>query len=835
MSQRASQQQGSQGLYLGIDLGTTNSAAAVFDGDRISVVRTAQGGVLTPSIVRIDSKGAITVGSRASRFLESDPRNTRSEFKRLMGTATPIEFPAARLSKLPEELSAEILRSLRNDVKDQLGFLPEQAVISVPALFELPQSAATSKAAQLAGFSRVELIQEPIASALAAGWTASEGSGHWLVYDLGGGTFDASLLETRDGLLRVVGHDGDNFLGGRDFDWAVVDWALAEISRAEGVSLGRSEPRHAPAMRKLKHAAEEAKIELTRAQSAEISLPEWLELDGKMLEVQLSLEQARLEALTLPLVQRSIDVCRRLLDAHGVKELSRVVLVGGPTMMPWLRRLVGEALRAPFSEGLDPMTLVAQGAAVYAATSGLCAQVQRQPEPRGFKLWLQFPAMSSDASPFVVGKILAKHDGDGQPEGPPPARIRLLRGDGLWQSPFAPLDAEGAFVCQVELLPRRPNVFTIEGASSEGKPVAMSPGTLTIVQGLTIADPPLSRTVGVARSNDSVQVFFDKGTPLPARRTINLTTIESVAPSKSGAADEFALKIPIVQGEYEHAHLCRLVGSLEIRSSEIRTSLPAGSQVQVSLELDRGGQLSARAHVPLLNQVFERVAHLLVPDASPETLSANIAGLRDRLAELRTAAFRQGQGKTVSYLAKPEQTLAELERDLEAARGGDADAAQKARRSLLELDAMLEELELAKHWPELVEKAVRRLGNAGYYVARWGTPAEQRLYGEVSAAVDRAQAQKQITELNRQLRLVNELGNAAYFRNPEVWEDEFEEVQSRLERASDQARAQALVQQGKAALASSDRAALRDVVEKLWKLLPSSPELRRQGYDSGVR
>lgn len=404
------------------------------------------------------------------------------------------------------------------------------------------------------------------------------------------------------------------------------------------------------------------------------------------------------------------------------------------------------------------------------------------------------------------------------------------------------LDAEGAFVCQVELLPRRPNVFALEGVSSDGNPVALSPATLTIVQGLTIADPPLSRTVGVARANDSVQVFFDKGTPLPARRTINLSTVESVAPSSkgvrpggAGAAEEFALKIPIVQGEYEHAHLCRLVGSLEISSAEIRASLPAGSQVQVSLELDRGGQLSARAHVPLLNQVFERVAHLLVPDATPETLSANIEGMRDRLAELRTAAFRQGQGKTVSYLAKPEQTLAELERDLAAARGGDADAAQKARRSLLELDAMLEELELAKHWPELVEKAVRRLANAGYYVARWGTPAEQRLYGEVSTAVDRAQAQKQITELNRQLRLVNELANAAYYRNPEVWEDEFEEVQSRLERASDQARAAVLVQQGKAALANSDRAALRDVVEKLWKLLPASPELRRQGYDSGVR
>ena len=282
-------------FYLGIDLGTTNSAAAVFDGERITVVRNAQGGLLTPSIVRLDGKGTATVGARAARFLDSDPRNTRSEFKRLMGTATALDFPAAKAGRLPEELAAEVLRSLRNDVKEQLGVLPEQAVISVPALFELPQSSATTKAAQLAGFTRVELIQEPIASALAAGWTASEGTGYWLVYDLGGGTFDASLLETRDGLLRVVGHDGDNFLGGRDFDWAIVDWAIGELNRQHGLNVSRAEPRYAAAMRKLKLAAEEAKIELTRAETTELFVSELLEHDGAPLDLQLTLGRAQLD------------------------------------------------------------------------------------------------------------------------------------------------------------------------------------------------------------------------------------------------------------------------------------------------------------------------------------------------------------------------------------------------------------------------------------------------------------------------------------------------------------------------------------------------------------
>src|SRR6185436_3955432 len=158
----------------------------------------------------------------------------------------------------------EVLKSLRADVKEHLGFVPARAVISVPALFELPQSAATSEAARLAGFEKVELIQEPVASALAAGWTTDEATGSWLVYDLGGGTFDVSLLETRDGLLRVVGHDGDNFLGGRDFDRTIVEWAVESLKARKQPVPRREEPAHAAAFAALRRAAEVGKIELSR-------------------------------------------------------------------------------------------------------------------------------------------------------------------------------------------------------------------------------------------------------------------------------------------------------------------------------------------------------------------------------------------------------------------------------------------------------------------------------------------------------------------------------------------------------------------------------------------
>ena len=191
-------------LSVGIDLGTTNSTAAAFDGKDLIVVRNGEGSLLTPSVVRFDKAGRVLVGTRARRFLYSDPANTRSEFKRLMGTAHDLEFPASGLRKRPEDLSAEILKALRQDVADQLGCLPVRAVVSVPAMFELHQTAAVSRAAQLAGFERIELIQEPVAAAIAAGWTDRATQGAWMVFDLGGGTLDVSLLETREGLLKTA-------------------------------------------------------------------------------------------------------------------------------------------------------------------------------------------------------------------------------------------------------------------------------------------------------------------------------------------------------------------------------------------------------------------------------------------------------------------------------------------------------------------------------------------------------------------------------------------------------------------------------------------------------
>ena len=811
-------------IYVGIDLGTTNSVAVLFDGTNVTVVRNGQGSVLTPSVVRIDARGNVLVGARARRYLENDPANTRREFKRLMGTENTLDFPAAKVTRRPEELSAEVLSSLRRDIADQTGVLPNRAVISVPALFELHQTAATSDAARLAGFERIELIQEPVASAIAAGWTQEGADGPWLVFDLGGGTFDVSLLDTREGLLRVVGHDGDNFLGGRDFDRTLTDVVLKKLA-AGGVVIDPANPAHATALARLRFSVEEAKIELTRAAEAPLFVA-GLDVDGQHIDVDLVLTRAEFEALTESLIDRSIAICRRMLAAHGVAEggLRRVVLVGGPTVMPALRRKVRDALQAEFGDGLDPMTLVAQGAALFAGTVGL----DGRPAPQtpvaavtGPKVWLQFPAMTSDETPFLVGKLLEPGD---------IRAIHLERCDGGWTSEDAALSADHAFSAMLSLSLRQVSTFNIFGVLANGARVPLQPASFCVSHGMTLGEPPLARSIGVALANNQVLQYFERGAPLPIRRTFSLRTTETVIPGREG----YALKIPIVQGEFEQAHLCRLVGSLEIQSAKLAAALPAGSEIELALELDRGGQLRASARVISTEQVFDEVALLVTQKMSFAELERAMSRLEARANELSRNAFLSNSAGNVARLSSARTQLEQIRRNVAAFRGGDLDAGEQARRGILEFDAMLADVEAEKAWPELQKRMEDRYTSALSWVAQYGSPAERAALDKAYQSCKQALLARQEREVQRQVSLISQLGHSAYVRHPGAWEHYFQSAAARVSECTDIRRATELVTQGRQAIRERRTADLESIVHQLWKLHPVDRMEQQLGHGSAL-
>ncbi len=816
-------------MHVGIDLGTTNSAMASFDGTTLAVVPNALGEMLTPSVVRVDARSTFLVGRRAFRFLETDPANTRGEFKRLMGTAERLGFEAAGKDFLPEELSAQVLGSLLADAEAALGYRPAAAVISTPALFELPQNHATMTAGRLAGLSEVALIQEPIASAIAAGWRA-DAEGLWLVYDLGGGTLDVSLLETRDGWLRVVDHGGDNFLGGKDFDNALTDWAAARLAEETGLPpLSRSNPGHRRALGKLKAACEQAKIDLSRLERTAVVCAEvFSDPAGHPVDADLPVTRQELEGLMSPFLERTLDVCRTLLERNrlSAEAVGRVVFVGGPTLMPALRERVGALFGGRVAEGIDPMTIVARGAALYAATVGLEARPPSREEAvqTGMVLRVEHPAVTVDTEPFVVGRFLPAKGEE------VPLSVQIARLDGGFTSDEAEVSAEGAFVVQVRLERHRQNRFRVSAFGRRRREVALRTPELAIVHGVSIVDPPLARSIGVARSDDTVLTYFDKGTPLPARRMAIHRTVQRVP---AGSLDD-ALAIPVVQGEFSRAHLNRLIGTLQIRGGRLKRDLPAGSRVEVTLQLDRSGQLHARADLPEVGESFEDVVHVLVPSASPEILEKELGTAQQRVAAAQRRGFSQGDPALVRTMNGAAGLLAEARAGLEAARGGDADAAARVHRLLLDLNGALDEAEAALDWPTLQSEANQEIETALYWVGAFGSPAEQQLCENALAAAAEALQQRDAAALDRQIRVLSSLRNAAFSRDPSSVFQVFDWYLGHAGEATDLRQAQALFEKGRKAAERGDEKALREINRRLNDLFPGSAEDRQRSFGSGV-
>jgi molecular chaperone DnaK len=372
------------GKTIGIDLGTTNSCMAVLEGGEPTVIENAEGGRTTPSVVAFTQSGERLVGTVAKRQAVTNPTNTIFSIKRFMGrkeaevrdeeqivpykvVAGPngdARVEAAGTEYNPPEISAMILQKLKADAEAYLGETVDSAVITVPAYFNDDQRQATKDAGKVAGLDVKRIINEPTAASLAYGLD-KESDHTILVFDLGGGTFDVSVLEIGDGVFEVKATSGDNHLGGDNFDKAVVDWLVAEFKKSQGIDLA-ADPM---ALQRLYEAAEKAKIELSTTQETQINLP-FITADQsgpKHLDTRLS--RAKLNELTTDLLQRTVAPVRQALDDakdKGVKGIDHVVMVGGMTRMPAVQEKVKELTGKEPHRGVNPDEVVAVGAAIQA-------------------------------------------------------------------------------------------------------------------------------------------------------------------------------------------------------------------------------------------------------------------------------------------------------------------------------------------------------------------------------------------------------------------------------------------------------------------------------------
>ena len=698
----------------GIDLGTTNSAIARMENGVPVIIKSDTLKDTFPSCIHFNKKKDAIVGdaainvmqndnARALKTFEQGKTNTFIEFKRTMGTTHTYESTNMGRSYTSEELSAEILNKLKSVIKDENI---SSIVITVPAKFLNPQNEATINAAKLLGFKQVQLLQEPVAAATAYGLGSDASDGFWLVFDFGGGTFDAALVKSEDGILSVKDTDGDNWLGGKNLDDAIVDQIIIpNIQDNFSIESVMADPNKRELLRAaVKRYAEDAKIQLSFKDSYNIlsemgGLP-FEDDNGEEPEIDVEVGQSDMENVLGPIFQKAIDISNKLLQRNHLKgnDLDALILVGGPTYSPILRRMLREQITDKVDTKVDPMTVVAKGAALFASTISVSDSVKDETRDKTkLQLDIKYDATTVDFDAMVNLKIL-KEKSTGKFDGKIYADI--VRSDGGFSTGKQGISGDKASIVEVLLQGARSNSFEINVYDEMGNNIQCQPKQFSILQGIggLVGMQVLPYHVGIGKyfQDEDKDLFFpakglEKNKQLPTTGVINgLRTRKTIRPGMSVDI----LRIPIYQGDYSAAGsnplLNYFVNEIIISGESLPALLPEGSVVDITIKIDSSQVMHFSAYFPLLDYTEELQVEIK-PTAPPTE--------NELLHEINKAkhAAQELHNSEIS------NRLLELEDQLENEKGS-ADGKLKIldglRKELLKIDSY----EKDARWPVIEEE-----------------------------------------------------------------------------------------------------------------------------------
>lgn len=596
----------------GVDLGTTNSAICRMEKGEPKIIKSDTQADTMPSKVSFTKKGNLRVGQgamndiiqdarRATKNWSKGARNAFGEFKRTMATNTRYHSSFMDRDYSSEELSAEVLKTLKSFVTDE-SF--SSVVITVPAKFTVNQKTATIEAAKMAGFKRCELLQEPIAAAMAYGLNTDCKNGIWMVFDFGGGTFDAALLKVEDGIMQVFDTEGDNYLGGKNLDYAIVDNIIIPYLM-DNYSIGST---IADADKKemlrdaMKTYAEDVKNQLSFKDKEDL-LSNLGELgedeDGEEIELDLTVTQEEAFDVIRPYFQKAVDICKNLLQRNHLtgNQIDKLILVGGPTHSPLIRQMLKEQITQNVDTSIDPMTAVATGAALYAST--MDAEVSEEDIEVGTVTFeIGYESTSVETTEWVSVKLA-----DNSPVSK--VWVELVRGDKAWSSGKVEIDAVGN-VLEANLLESKPNLFSVMAYDENGNILQCFPTEFTIIQGAKVGTAPLPYNIGIATWNNVKKrgVFrlakgLEKNKPVPATGVVNdLKTTSQLRPG----VESDKLTIPVYQvddhsgAEGRSAYLYEYVADVIITGDDVESLIPADSSVDVTLKVDSSEQMTIEVH-----------------------------------------------------------------------------------------------------------------------------------------------------------------------------------------------------------------------------------------------
>ena len=835
-------------INLGIDLGTTNSAIAYAKEGRVQIFANPKdmGRRTLPSVVGFRKERTI-IGTKARQRLEKDPMNVFGVFKRKMGTSERFIVPATGKEESPITLSSYVLREL-------LTFLPQDlprraAVITIPASFDTVQSKATEAAGKAAGFEQVSLLQEPIAASLAFA-NQAEGavpaSGKWLVYDLGGGTFDVALLSIADGEMKVIDHVGDNFLGGTDFDRLIVEKIM--VPRLEAAydftnlleELKSARGKYNAQFYILRQRAEEAKILLSSQEEAEILIDGFEDEDGEEVDLEFTLSRAEFNAIIDPYVEGTMDLIADLIGRNGLgpEALEFVLLVGGSTFIPLVRERLTARFDRPLNADVDPTTCVAEGAAAYAATRPLVlpkgadagapthSSSANAAPASAPKIKLAYPRSSREEEETLVGKVSGNADG---------WQYRILRQDGGFDSGLRPLKER--FFEDLPLVADAFNTFVLTLTGPDGRSHDHAE-TIGINGGYAISGQPLPEDITLEVDDPErpggsrCLVVFNKNAVLPLRRTITRSLNRGL---RKGYEDD-QIRINVLEGPADASpEANKKIGFLSINGRQLSRDVSSGTDVEVSLRMNENRDLTVTAYLTMTGQEFEETFTPTERHTPLDLLRLEYNNLARRWEDERAQAEANEEYELLGVMKDLQEEFEEIGRRIANLKDDDTTderyQLEDRRRAIVrKMDGAL----VNRVFEEALRKYQKAKQRTTELVERAGKEADHQLLTEIrrrEAEVIAAGVTGKLEGLTREL---DDLHGRVYVSSPDNLQKHFSQLLTLRGMYNDNRQAETYIMAGQAAIGQENWTGLLDVIHKLHSLLPAH-FFSNQSADNGNR
>jgi molecular chaperone DnaK len=811
-------------INVGIDLGTTNSAIAKFVKGDVTVFNNPldYGRSTLPSVVYY-KKDRIVVGNKAKEYSERDPKNVVGLFKRKMGTSESFKIASINESKTPIELSAQILKELKTFVNSSDPL--ESTVLTIPASFDLIQSNATKEAGYLAGFKQVVLLQEPIAASLAYANMKKSNElidGQWLVYDLGGGTFDVALVRIKDGEMKVIDHEGDNFLGGSDFDRLIVEkLIIPKVSEEYSFDNLEDEMKSASGKYNAKYfsllnQAEEAKIRLSAVSSAEIIVERMQDDDGKEVDMEITITKSEFNDLIRDSIDGTIDMIKTILTRNSLtaKDVQFNLLVGGSTFIPYVRQRVEEILQIPVNCEIDPTTAVAVGAAYYAATKPKelekteNGQKQTQITIKG-----SYNKASKETDELFAARVTGSVEG---------LFYKIVRNDGGFDSGLKNLSER--INEDLPLVEKAYNFFTLTVYDSENNVIETGFEPIGINSGYKISGQPLPEDICLEvddydnPGHTKLALVFQRNSVLPTERKLTFPINKSL--TKGSESD--TLWINVYEGpQTSLPEANKPVGIIEITGKQISRDISKGSDLEIKIAMSESRDLTVSAYLNMSDQDFKNVFNPKERDTNITLLKGQVSDMEEKLETEIELATEKEDYETAGALNKLKKEMEGISEDVENL--NDDDVTDKRYQLEDKKRKIAQEIDLAtkdKRIQTAVIQYNETKSECEKIIDEAGNDHERKSFNDIVSQEGAFMSTNSPIKIQEKSDELNSIISKIQWRTPDFLMNIFNWAKGEQSKMNDQTQAKSLIDAGKFAMESENWDRLREINFGLFELLP---------------